>query len=58
MEHNKIIPTKPLPNDKLKNEIEDFKFFVDTVVSSCLMIIKIGDICINPNVTSYSANIN
>ncbi|MDL9964531.1 tandem-type lipoprotein, partial [Staphylococcus aureus] len=26
MEHNKIIPTKPLPNDKLKNEIEDFKF--------------------------------
>ncbi|MBU7196550.1 tandem-type lipoprotein, partial [Staphylococcus aureus] len=28
MEHNKIIPTKPLPNDKLKKEIENFKFFV------------------------------
>ncbi|HGZ7129573.1 TPA: tandem-type lipoprotein, partial [Staphylococcus aureus] len=27
MEHNKIIPTKPLPNDKLRKEIENFKFF-------------------------------
>ncbi|MDU4450731.1 MAG: tandem-type lipoprotein, partial [Staphylococcus lugdunensis] len=28
MEHNRIIPTKPIPNDKLKKEIENFKFFV------------------------------
>ena len=28
MEHNQIIPTKPIPNDKLKKEIENFKFFV------------------------------
>ena len=27
MEHNQIIPTKPIPNDKLK-KIENFKFFV------------------------------
>ncbi len=28
MEHNQIIPTKPIKDEKLKKEIEDFKFFV------------------------------
>ncbi len=28
MENNRIIPTKPIPDDKLKKEIENFKFFV------------------------------
>ena len=28
MEHNQIIPTKPIQDDKLKKEIENFKFFV------------------------------
>ncbi|HDG1460427.1 TPA: tandem-type lipoprotein, partial [Staphylococcus aureus] len=28
MEHNRIIPTKPIADDKLRKEIEDFKFFV------------------------------
>ncbi|SBF09742.1 putative lipoprotein [Staphylococcus aureus] len=28
MEHNKIIPTKPIADDKLRKEIENFKFFV------------------------------
>ncbi|HBI3346663.1 TPA: tandem-type lipoprotein, partial [Staphylococcus aureus] len=28
MEHNRIIPTKPIADDKLRKEIENFKFFV------------------------------
>ncbi|MEN0255064.1 tandem-type lipoprotein [Staphylococcus aureus] len=44
MEHNKIIPTKPIADDKLRKEIENFKFFV-----------QYGDISYNPNVPSYSA---
>ncbi|MVL38271.1 tandem-type lipoprotein [Staphylococcus aureus] len=28
MEHNQIIPTKPIKDEKLKKEIENFKFFV------------------------------
>lgn len=44
MEHNRIIPTKPIADDKLRKEIEDFKFFV-----------QYGDIAYNPNVPSYSA---
>ncbi|HHB0378138.1 tandem-type lipoprotein [Staphylococcus aureus] len=52
MEHNKIIPTKPLPNDKLKKEIENFKFFVQY---GNFKDFKDGDISYNPNVPSYSA---
>ncbi|MDH9983183.1 tandem-type lipoprotein [Staphylococcus aureus] len=55
MEHNKIIPTKPLPNDKLKNEIEDFKFFVQYGDFKDINDYKDGDISYNPNVPSYSA---
>ncbi|HCV8860703.1 TPA: tandem-type lipoprotein [Staphylococcus aureus] len=55
MEHNKIMPTKPLPNDKLKKEIENFKFFVQYGNFKDINDYKDGDISYNPNVPSYSA---
>ncbi|MFV8748530.1 tandem-type lipoprotein [Staphylococcus epidermidis] len=55
MEHNKIIPTKSIPNDKLKKEIENFKFFVQYGDFKNLKDYKDGDISYNPNVPSYSA---
>ncbi|WP_448513000.1 tandem-type lipoprotein [Staphylococcus aureus] len=55
MEHNKIIPTKPLPNDKFKKEIENFKFFVQYGNFKDINDYKDGDISYNPNVPSYSA---
>ncbi|HDD0936605.1 TPA: tandem-type lipoprotein [Staphylococcus aureus] len=55
MEHNKIIPTMPLPNDKLKKEIENFKFFVQYGNFKDINDYKDGDISYNPNVPSYSA---
>lgn len=53
MENNRIIPTKPIPDDKLKKEIENFKFFVQY---GDFKNYKDGDISYNPNVPSYSAN--
>ncbi|HCY5611068.1 TPA: tandem-type lipoprotein, partial [Staphylococcus aureus] len=53
MENNRIIPTKPIPDDKLKKEIENFKFFVQY---GDFKDYKDGDISYNPNVPSYSAN--
>nr|WP_238925656.1 tandem-type lipoprotein [Staphylococcus epidermidis] len=55
MEHNKIIPTKPIHNDKLKKEIENFKFFVQYGNFKDINDYKNGDISYNPNVPSYSA---
>ena len=55
MEHNKIIPIKPIPNDKLKKEIENFKFFVQYGNFKDFKDYKNGDISYNPNVPSYSA---
>ncbi|MBR9269691.1 tandem-type lipoprotein, partial [Staphylococcus aureus] len=55
MEHNKIIPTKPLPDEKLKKEIEGFKFFVQYGNFKDFKDYKNGDISYNPNVPSYSA---
>lgn len=55
MENNRIIPTKPLPNDKLKKEIENFKFFVQYGNFKDINDYKDGDISYNPNVPSYSA---
>ncbi|MCW7858987.1 tandem-type lipoprotein [Staphylococcus epidermidis] len=55
MKNNKIIPTKPIPNDKLKKEIENFKFFVQYGDFKNLKDYKDGDISYNPNVPSYSA---
>ena len=42
MEHNQISPTKPIPNDKLKKEIENFKFLYNMPTLKILMIIKTG----------------
>ena len=55
MEHNKIISTKPIPDDKLKKEIENFKFFVQYGNFKNLKDYKDGEISYNPNVPSYSA---
>ncbi|HDA5853887.1 TPA: tandem-type lipoprotein [Staphylococcus aureus] len=53
MEHNRIIPTKHIKGEKLKKEIENFKFFVQY---ANFKDFKDGDISYNPNVPSYSAN--
>ncbi|WP_049391772.1 tandem-type lipoprotein, partial [Staphylococcus epidermidis] len=45
----------PIPNDKLKKEIENFKFFVQYGDFKNLKDYKDGDISYNPNVPSYSA---
>lgn len=55
MKHNQIIPTKPIPDDKLKEEIENFKFFVQYGNFKNLKDYKDADISYNPNVPSYSA---
>ena len=39
MENNKIIPTKPISNDKLK-KIENFKFLYNMATLKILKIIK------------------
>ncbi|HEI7352201.1 TPA: tandem-type lipoprotein [Staphylococcus aureus] len=55
MEHNQIIPTKPIKDEKLKKEIENFKFFVQYGNFKDFKDYKNGDISYNPNVPSYSA---
>ena len=55
MEHNQIIPTKPIKDEKLKKEIENFKFFVQYANFKDINDYKNGDISYNPNVPSYSA---
>ena len=55
MEHNQIIPTKPISDEKLKKEIENFKFFVQYGNFKNLKDYKDGEISYNPNVPSYSA---
>ncbi|MCH8680709.1 tandem-type lipoprotein [Staphylococcus lugdunensis] len=55
MEHNKIIPTKPINDKKLKEEIENFKFFVQYGNFKDINDYGDGDFSYNPNVPSYSA---
>ena len=55
MEHNRIIPTKPIPNDKLKKEIENFKFFSQYGNFKDLKDYKDGEVSYNPNAPNYSA---
>ncbi|HDD7215903.1 TPA: tandem-type lipoprotein [Staphylococcus aureus] len=55
MEHNRIIPTKSIADDKLRKEIENFKFFVQYGDFKDINDYKDGDISYNPNVPSYSA---
>ena len=55
MKHNQIIPTKPIKDEKIKKEIENFKFFVQYGNFKNIKDYKDGDISYNPNVPSYSA---
>ena len=40
MEHNRIIPKKPIPDDKLKKEIKNFKFLYNMAILKILIIIE------------------
>ncbi|HCY1900199.1 TPA: tandem-type lipoprotein [Staphylococcus aureus] len=52
---NKIIPTKDINDEKIKKEIENFKFFAQYGNFKDLSEYKDGDISYNPEVPSYSA---
>ncbi|WP_399626504.1 tandem-type lipoprotein [Staphylococcus aureus] len=52
---NKIIPTKDIKDEKIKKEIENFKFFAQYGNFKDINDYKNGDISYNPNVPSYSA---
>ncbi|HEH8540411.1 TPA: tandem-type lipoprotein [Staphylococcus aureus] len=55
MVDNKIIPTKDINDEKIKKEIEIFKFFAQYGNFKDLSEYKDGDISYNPEVPSYSA---
>ncbi|HBE8240597.1 TPA: tandem-type lipoprotein, partial [Staphylococcus aureus] len=55
MVDNKIIPTKDINDEKIKKEIENFKFFAQYGNFKDLSEYKDGDISYNPEVPSYSA---
>lgn len=55
MVNNKIIPTKKINDNKLKNEIENFKFFVQYGSFKNSEDYKEADIEYNPNAPNYSA---
>ena len=55
MVDNKIIPTKDIKDEKIKKEIENFKFFSQYGNFKDINDYKNGDISYNPNVPSYSA---
>ncbi len=52
---NKIIPTKDIKDEKIKKEIENFKFFAQYGNFKDLTKYKGGDISYNPEVPTYSA---
>ncbi|EPP69810.1 hypothetical protein M458_00155, partial [Staphylococcus epidermidis Scl22] len=58
MENNKIIPTERIEDSKIREEIEEFKFFAQYADFKGLKNYKNGDISYNPNVPSYSAEYN
>ncbi|WP_380572610.1 tandem-type lipoprotein [Staphylococcus hyicus] len=53
--NNKIIPKKPIEDEKIRREIEDFRFFVQYANFKNLDLYSSGDFDYNPNVPSYSA---
>ncbi|MBS3338605.1 tandem-type lipoprotein [Staphylococcus aureus] len=55
MVDNEIIPTKDIKDEKIKKEIENFKFFAQYGNFKDLSKYKDGDISYNPEVPSYSA---
>ncbi|HGZ6858791.1 TPA: tandem-type lipoprotein, partial [Staphylococcus aureus] len=52
---NKIIPTKDIKDEKIKKEIENFKFFAQYGNFKDLTKYKGGDISYNPEAPIYSA---
>ncbi len=40
MEHNQIIPTKPIQDDKLKKKLKTLNFLYNMAILKILMIIK------------------
>ncbi|HBC4317533.1 TPA: tandem-type lipoprotein [Staphylococcus aureus] len=55
MENNKIIPLKPIDDEKVEKEIEKFKFFVQYGNFKELKNYKDGEVSYNPEVPIYSA---
>lgn len=55
MVDNKIIPTKDIKDEKIKKEIESFKFFAQYGNFKDLKNYKDGDISYNPEAPIYSA---
>ncbi|HGN7350318.1 TPA: tandem-type lipoprotein [Staphylococcus aureus] len=55
MENNKIIPLKPIDDEKVKKEIEEFKFFVQYGNFKELENYKEDEVSYNPEVPIYSA---
>ncbi len=55
LKNNKIEPTKPIADEKLKNEIKNFQFFSQYGNFKNLKDYKNGNVSYNPNVPSYSA---
>ncbi|AJC94932.1 tandem-type lipoprotein [Staphylococcus hyicus] len=55
LENNKIVPLKPINDEKIRKEIEDFRFFVQYANFKDLNSYGQGNFDYNPNVPSYSA---
>ena len=55
IENNKIIPLKPIDDEKVKKEIEEFKFFVQYGNFKELENYKDGEVTYNPEAPIYSA---
>ncbi|SPZ97064.1 Membrane lipoprotein [Staphylococcus aureus] len=55
MENNKIIPLKQIVDEKVKKEIEEFKFFVQYGNFKELENYKDGEVTYNPEAPIYSA---
>ena len=55
MVNNQIIPTKPINNTKVEEEIKNFRFFVQYANFKDLDNYGLGNFDYNPNVPSYSA---
>ncbi|RIO42442.1 tandem-type lipoprotein [Staphylococcus hyicus] len=53
--NNKIIPKKPIKDEKVRKEIEDFRFFVQYANFKNIEKYGFGKFDYNPNVPSYSA---
>ncbi|UXU57333.1 tandem-type lipoprotein [Staphylococcus agnetis] len=55
LEKNKIVPSKPIKDEEIRKEIEDFRFFIQYANFKDLNSYGQGNFDYNPNVPSYSA---